>query len=119
MFLLNTVNFAVTLQRGQPRVLTFEGIDADGSPSDFSTVTSNKLIISHAIGRDAASEIVTYTDKLAVVGTVLQAQWSLADIEELPLGTFVAELVVTDDDTNWYVSHQGTFSTLPQIYRPA
>lgn len=117
MDFLRTVTFGVGLTRNQPAQFTLQPATASGGTVDLSSVTSTKFVISHAIGRDEASEIVTYTDKFVVSGAELVAVFDHADIEALPLGVFPAECLVTEDGITWFVTHQGTITVNPCVYR--
>lgn len=85
---------------------------ANGGDQDAGDFDDFEMRITHALDKDANSEIITYTD--LTESFTVQKIFSIAQVNALPLGTFFYQIGVHDPvDNVWQVAYQGNITIAP------
>lgn len=127
MLYLSTIQQAINVCRNQPHICTFSGADQDGAPADFSSVTSAYLIICMSSFNDQPwpypgflpSVIQRWNTGFNLGNPEITFELTEALIGALPLGTFIYEFGVSEDDTQYIVCQQGTITVSQSLWSPA
>lgn len=98
----------LSLFRKLPRYLVVDVFDQEGNaftPPDGSTAT---LTVTTSLSPDAPSVLATFTDMYVASANHLRKDFSVADIDELPLGSYFGEVVLnTPADGDYPIAQIG------------
>lgn len=127
MLYLQTGSQSLAVCRNQPHIITFAALDQAGNPVSLASVTSAYLIISLSTFNDQPwpypgylpSVMKRWDTGFVLGGSEITFELTEALIGGLPLGQFIYEFGVSEDDTQFVVCQQGTIVVAPSLWSPA
>lgn len=127
MLYLSTLQQAINVCRNQPHICTFTAADQDGAPVSLENVTSAYLIINMSLYNDQPwpypgylpSVVQRWNTGFSLGNPAIEFELTEMMIGGLPLGTFVTEFGVSEDDVQYVVCQQGTITISPSLWSPA
>jgi hypothetical protein len=115
---------ALTLQtanlecvRNIPRWLFFACKDDTGAVFDNSLITHVKLIVSHAQTTNPADRVIVYTNDFLFTPARVERFLTFNELDAMPLGQFLYELLISDDDVFYSTAFQGTIAMFPSLWQ--
>lgn len=126
MLYLSMLGQTISMARNQPHIATFKAADQDGADVSLENVTSAYLIISLSQFNDqpwpwggVLPSIVKRYDTGFTLGLPeITFEFTQLLLSQLPLGTFIFEFGVSEDDLVYIPVQQGQITLAPSLWSP-
>lgn len=126
MLYLSMLSQAISVCRNQPHIITFAAADQAGNPVSLAAVTSAYMIISLTTFADEPwpwgglppSVVKRYDSGFTLGGAEITLELTELLLSHLPLGEFIFEFGVSEDDTQYIPVQQGTITIAPALWYP-